>query len=101
MKITMGYSESNTPLPSNLDLNEFNQFMHVLIRLTLSRFLFVCLVSLRPCQQLGYIAEGFIKEIAGERMELKVGKNKDGCLVISENESRQQFLNGNTKDRMD
>ena len=37
----------------------------------------------------------FSKEIADERMELNVSKNEDECLVISENETRKEFLNVN------
>ena len=60
-----------SPLPSNLDLNELNQFY--------ARFDTI----------------DFSTEIADERMELNVSKNVDECLVISENETRKEFLNVN------
>ena len=37
----------------------------------------------------------FSTEIADERMELNVSKNVDECLVISENETKKEFLNVN------
>ena len=37
----------------------------------------------------------FSTEIADERMELNVSKNVDECLVISENDTRKEFLNVN------
>ena len=37
----------------------------------------------------------FSTEIADERMELNVSKDVDECLVISENETRKEFLNMN------
>ena len=67
-KIT-GYSKPKSPLPSNLDLNELNQFY--------ARFDTI----------------DFSTEIADERMELNMSKNVDECLVISENETRKEFLN--------
>ena len=71
-KIT-GYSKSSSHLPSNLYLNELNQFH--------ARFDTI----------------GFSKEIADERMELNVSKNVDQRVVISENETRKEFLNVNAK----
>ena len=63
MKKITGYSNPNSPLPSNLDLIELNQFY--------ARFDTI----------------DFSMEIAGERMDLNVSKNVDECLVISENKT--------------
>ena len=69
-KIT-GYSKPHFPIPSNLDLNELNQFYARFDTIDFSTF------------------------IADERIKLIVSKNVDGCLVISENGTRKEFLNVN------
>ena len=69
-KIT-GYSKPNSPLPSNLDSNELNQFYARLDTID------------------------FSTETEDERMKLKVSKNVDECLINSENEMRKEFWNVN------
>ena len=64
-------SKPKSRLPSNLDVNEINQFY--------ARFDTI----------------DFSTEIADEGMELNVSKNVDECLVISQNEMRNEFLNVN------
>ena len=73
IKKIMGYSKPKSPVTSNLDLNELNQFY--------ARFDTI----------------DFSTEIVDERMELNVSKNVNGCLVISENEKRKEFLKVNAK----
>ena len=59
-----GYSKPKSPLPSNLDLNELNQFY--------ARFDTI----------------NFSTEIADERMELNVSKNVDEFLNVNANEAK-------------
>ena len=71
LKKSQGCSKPKSPLPSNLELNDLNQF-HV-------RF---GTINLR-------------KEIADKRMELNVGKMWMNGLIVSENKTRKEFLNVN------
>ena len=65
------YCKPNSLLPSNPDLNELNQsYAH-------------------------FDTVDFSDEIIDEKATLNVNKNVDECLVISENETRQKFLNVN------
>ena len=63
--------KSNSLFPSNLDLNELNQFYARFDTFDLNN------------------------EIADERMELNLSENVDEWLVISENETRKEFFNVN------
>ena len=69
IKKNTGYWKPKSPLPSNLDLNELNQFH--------ARFDMI----------------DFSKEIVDERMELNMCKHLDQYSEISKNKKRKEFLN--------